>query len=142
MPIELSVTGDGTIALAHCFGTLTETDCLEAVRFAFATQHMQPGRDRIVTIEKGAQLHKLDFDVLKSIQECVLEEETRGGGTPRFRSVLVFKSPPQENILKLYQAIWQDLHLPDVEYFVTDNEDVALKILTDTRGSERIRRRA
>ena len=142
MPIELSVTGDGTIALAHCFGKLTASDCREAVRFAFATQRMQPGKDRIVTIEKGAQLHNLNLDMLKSIQECVLEEETRGGGAPCFRSVLIFKSPPQENILKLYQAIWQDLNLPNVEFFVTDNEDEALKILTDTRGSERIRRRA
>jgi hypothetical protein len=37
--------------------------------------------------------------------------------------------------MKLYQAIWSGLNLPNVEFFVVDSKDEALKILTGKGGS-------
>ena len=135
MPIEISSTSDGTIALAHCYGTLAETDIRDSARFAFGTHRIEPGQDRIVTIDRDAQLHAIDIEALKNFQRYIFEEETRDGRTAQFRSVLVYASPTQEKIMKLYQAIWSGLNLPNVEFFVVDSKDEALKILTGKGGS-------
>lgn len=142
MPVEISTISDGSIALAHCFGNLTKADIHQSLDFAFGTHRIEPGGDRIVTIDPDAQLHALDTDTLKSIQQRVFEEETRGGRAAQFRSVLVHASPPQERIMLLYQAIWSGLNLPGVEFFVVADMDEALDILSGTERGDTASRRA
>lgn len=130
MPVEITSTDDGTIALARCYGDLSRADIQQSLDFAFGERHIEPGQDRIVTIDIDAQLHALDPPTLKMVQQRVLQEETRGGREPKFRTVLVYASPQQEKIMRLYKAIWAGLNLPNVEFHVVDSEDEAWKILT------------
>ena len=131
MPVEISSKDDGTIALARCYGSLSEADIRASLDFVFTEHRIKPGQDRIVTIDIDAQLHALDPPTLKSIQQRVLQEETRGGRAAKFRSVLVYASPQQEKIMRLYKAIWNGLKFPNVEFYIVDSMDEALKILAN-----------
>ncbi len=131
MPVEISSTDDGTIALARCYGNLSQADIQKSLEFAFSEHRIEPGQDRIITIDVDAQLHALDPPTLKKIQQRVFQEETRGGREAKFRSVLVYASPQQEKIMKLYKAIWNGLKFPNVNFSVVDSMDEALKILAN-----------
>ena len=132
MPIEIAKTRDGTVAVAYCFGNLTEADVCDSISFAFGSRRIEPGLDRIVTIDPDAELHKLDIEALRSIQRRILERERRDGGEACFRSVLVHSSPMQKHLWQLYKAIWDVLDLPGVEFSIVASEDEAWEIL----GSE------
>jgi hypothetical protein len=136
MPVEISSTDDGTVALARCYGNLSEADIRTSLDFAFTEHRIDPGQDRIVTIDIDAQLHALDPPTLKMIQQRVLQAETRDGRAAKFRSVLVYASPQQEKIMSLYKAIWNGMKYPNVEFFVVDSRDEALEILASKRKSD------
>ncbi len=131
MPVEIFNTDDGAVALVRCYGNLTEADLRASVEHAFSQRLVKPHQDRIVMIDQDAGMGELDTKALKNIQQQVLEEETRDGSGARFRSVLVYSAPLQEDLLKLYRALWNDLNLPGVEFFVVDRKDVAMEILAD-----------
>ena len=129
MPIEVTKTRDGTVAVAHCFGKLTGVDVSDSINFAFGSRRIEPSLDRIVTISPDAELYELDIEALRSIQQCILDQELRDGRAARFRSVLVHSSPEQETLMKLYKAIWDALDVPGAEFFVVASEDEAWRTL-------------
>jgi hypothetical protein len=121
VPIEVARNRENTVAVAHCFGKLTEADVKNAINFAFSSGLIEPSLDRIVTIDPTAELHELDSATLRRIQQCVVSQELRGNRAGRFRSVLVHSSPLQMQLLQLYKAIWDELALPGVEFFIASN---------------------
>lgn len=129
MPIEIAKNGDGTVAIARCFGTLSEADVSGAIDIAFGSRRIEPSMDRIITFDPDAELHELDFHALRSIQRLVLKRELQGGGKVCFRSVLVHSSPMQMQIMELYKAIWDSLDLPGVEFFVVASKAEAWETL-------------
>ena len=129
MPIEFIRNPEGTIAVAYCFGELSEADISNSISFAFGSGQAEPGLDRIVTFDPATKLHELDTTALRSIQRRVLEFERRNGREACFRSVLVYSSPMQQHLMQLYKAIWDELGLPGVEFFVVASEEEAWKLL-------------
>ncbi len=136
MPIEFSSANDGTIALVHCSGAITMANIGAAVRSAFGERHVEPGQDRIILVDEDVQLHEIDFDALKNIQRLILEEEGRNGRTPQFRSVLVYSTPAQQQLMTLYKAIWGPLNLAGVKFFIAASEEEALDILADDQKND------
>ena len=134
MPVEIARNGDGTVAVAYCFGKLTATDVSDSVNVAFSARGIEPGMDRIVTIDPAAGLQDLDIDALRRIQRRILDQELQDGGEAAFRSVLVHSSPMQMRLLRLYKAIWDALNLPGVEFFVVESEDEGWEILGSVPG--------
>lgn len=129
MPIEFAKNRDRTVAIAYCFGKLTEAEICDSISFAFDSRYIEPSLDRIITIDAGTELHELDIDALRGIQRYVLGQELRGGREASFRSVLVHSSPMQMQLLQLYKAIWDSLDLPGVEFFVVASEAAAWEAL-------------
>ena len=129
MPVEISTTRDGSIAIAYCFGKLTEANVTESVAFAFGERQIRPSMDRIVKLDPAVELHELEYDTLQRIQRRVLDHELQDGGEVSFRSCLVHSSPLQKILLDLYKAIWDELALPGVEFLVVASEDEAWKAL-------------
>ena len=125
MPIEVARTLEGTVAVAHCFGKLTEADVKNAIKFAFSSGLIEPSLDRIVTIDPTAELHELDSATLRRIQQCVVSQELCGNSEVRFRSVLVHSSPLQMQLLLLYKTIWDELALSGIEFFIASNLEEA-----------------
>ena len=129
MPVEITRTPDGRVAVAYCFGILTGADVDESITFAFDSRHIEPSLDRIIMLAPDAELHLLDIEALRRIQRRVLERERHHGGAARFRSVLVHSSPAQKHLMKLYKAIWDALELPDVEFTIAASDAEAWEIL-------------
>lgn len=129
MPIDYARNQEGTVAVAYCFGKLTEADVLNSLSFAFGSGHIEPGLDRIVTVDPAAELHELDIEALRRIQQHVFNEELRNGPEVGFRSVLVHSSPMQRHLMQLYKAIWDAMKLPQVEFSIVPSEDEAWRIL-------------
>lgn len=125
MPIEVARNQEGTVAVAHCFGKLTEADVKNAIKFAFSSGLIEPSLDRIVTIDPTAELHELDSATLRRIQQCVVSQELCGNSEVRFRSVLVHSSPLQMQLLLLYKTIWDELALSGIEFFIASNLEEA-----------------
>ncbi len=129
MPVEITRTPDGRVAVAYCFGTLTGADVNDSVTFAFDSRHIEPSLDRIITLAPDAELHLLDIEALRRIQRRILERERQDDGEACFRSVLVHSSPAQKHLMQLYKAIWDALELPDVEFTIVADEAEAWEIL-------------
>jgi hypothetical protein len=129
MPIEVTKIRGGTVAVAYCFGNLTEADVSDSISLAFGSRRIEPSLDRIVKTSPDAELHELDIEALRSIQRRILDQELRSGREACFRSVLVHSSPSQKNLMQLYKAIWDALDLPGVEFFVVASEDEAWRTL-------------
>ena len=55
MPIEYSFLRDDSVAVAHCFGELTEADVVAAVKHGGEDQRLAACRRRIVTIDPAAR---------------------------------------------------------------------------------------
>ena len=129
MPIELARNPEGTLVVVYCFGNLTEADVVNSLNFAFGTGQIEPGLDRIVTIDPATELHELGVEALRRIQRHVLKKELGNGTELRFRSVLVHSSPMQRHLLQLYKAIWDEMELPQVRFSIVPSEDEAWRIL-------------
>lgn len=129
MPVEFSTEKGGSVAVAYCFGTLVEDDLLDAISFAFGSERLKPGQDRIIVFETDAQLYNLDARALKQIQQRVYAEEIRNGPPPSFRSVLVYSAPMQQQVLQLYKAIWDVLDLQGVQFNIAASKEEALTLL-------------
>ena len=93
MPIEVTKIRGGTVAVAYCFGNLTEADVSDSISLAFGSRRIEPSLDRIVKISPDAELHELDIEALRSIQRRILDQELRSGREACFRSVLVHSVP-------------------------------------------------
>ena len=129
MPVEISTTQDGSVAIAYCFGILTEANVAESIAFAFGERRIRPSMDRIVKFDPAVELHELEYETLQRIQQRILDHELTGGGEVGFRSCLIHSSPIQKVLLDLYKAIWDELALPGVEFLVVASEDEAWKAL-------------
>lgn len=129
MPVEVVKNQEGTVVVARFFGRLTEADIVHAIRLAFATGHAEPGLDRIVIIEPTAEAHELDSRALRRIQKCVHSEEMRGSAEISFRSVFVHSSPLHTPLLRLYTALWDELALPGVQFYVASTLAEAVRFL-------------
>ncbi len=99
--------------------------------FAFDAGRLKPNMDRIVTFDEDVALHELDLEALMGIRSRVLEEELHRSGAARFRSVLVCSTAEESRLMRLYKAVWDLLHLPDVHFFVVESEREAWRILTE-----------
>jgi len=129
MPVEFSMSQDGSIAVAYCFGKLTEANVAESITFAFGERKIQPSMDRIVKFDPAVELHELEYETLQRIRQRILDYELQDGRDVSFRSCLIHSSPVQKILLDLYKAIWDELALPGVEFLVVASEDEAWEAL-------------
>ena len=129
MPVEFSTTQDGSVAVAYCFGKLTEGNVTEAIAFAFGERQIRPSMDRVVKLDAATELHELEYETLQRIQKKILDHELQAGREVGFRSFLVHSSPIQKSLLDLYKAIWDELALPGVEFIVVASEEEAWNAL-------------
>ena len=129
MPVEVSRAREGSVVVAHCFGRLSEADVCEAIDFAFGSRQIEPSMDRIVIFDPDTELHELDIEALRHIQQSLIHHELRAVGQACFRSVLVSSSAIQRSLLELYKAIWDELDLPAVSFSVVASEEEAWRIL-------------
>jgi len=129
VPLLIVRNTDNTVAIAKFFGRLTCDDVVEAVEFAFGSQDIEPGLDRIITIDPRAELDELDARALRIVREQILKREGLNNGGSGFRSVLVEQSPDQYFILNLYKAIWEELCFAEVEFHVVSSEQEAWRLL-------------
>lgn len=129
MPVDISRSRQGTVVIARFSGHLSEADVRQAITLAFATGRAEPGMDRLVVIESTAEVHEVDTVALQRIRRCVHQEETRSSANPSFRSVFVYSSPLHAPLLQLYKAIWDQLGLPGVEFFVAPTLAEAARLL-------------
>lgn len=105
MPITCGYVPAGWPVMAYVRGTITAPVAEDYIATSYAVGRLQPGRDRIVVVEKQARLHQLDIDALRRLQARELAEERARGG-PSFHLALVAPSDYHRPLAQLYAALW------------------------------------
>lgn len=129
MPMRVQYVEGHAAVIARLSGVVEAGDIRASLQFAFGAGLVRPGVARLVAVDQGAALHRLDLPALARIQRAVLLEESRGGRAPAFRSVLCAPYGLHRPIAWLYKAQWDMLDLPGVRFDVVEREAEALALL-------------